>query len=381
MSNTLTHEIPKILDMGLAVLRENAVMPKLVNRDYDGQAAQKGAAINIPIANEFTVRAVSPNVVPSSSGMNDINPTNKVCTLDQWFEAPFVMSDKEFKEVQGSVVPRSIESAVAALANKVDTSIMGLYSKVGNAVGTAGTAPFGSGVGIVDATAARKYLVDNKMPMDGNVSMVLNAAAEQNALGLDLFNDASKNGSTAGVTEGYIGRKFGMDWVVDQNIGNHASTALTAGALTCNGVQAIGSTVISLAKATNAAPLVDGDLITIAGDDQTYSVQGDTSLIVGNTNVTIFPALKKATGAASVVTLLASSTSNLAFHRDAFVLASRPLSDIVVPGSIVEYATDSVTGLTLRLEVSRQNKQTQWSFDILFGVTDLRPELACRVLG
>ena len=380
MSNTLTNDIPKILDMGLAVLRENAVMPKLVNRDYEGKAAQKGASIAIPLANEFAATAVTPGYTHTSAGVNDINPTVKNCVLDQWFESKFIMNDKDLREVQNGIVPRTVESAMAAIANKVDTSILGLYSKVGNAVGIAGTAPFGSGVGIADITAARQFLVANKMPMDGNVSMVLGAVAEANALGLDLFNDASKSGSTAGVTEGYIGRKFGMDFMVDQNVSDHVSTALTAGALTCNGAQTAGSSVISLAKATNAAPLVAGDLITIAGDTQTYAVQEDVSLIVGNTNVSIFPALKKTTGAASVVTLKASSTSNLCFHRDAFVLASRPKADVYQGGNI-SYVTDPVTGLTIQLEVTRLANQTQWSFSTLFGVTELRNELAVRVLG
>lgn len=298
MSNTLTNDIPKILDMGLAVLRENAIMPKLVNRDYDGQAAQKGAVINIPIANDFAVRAVSPNVAHSATGMNDINPTVKTCTLDKWYESPFVMSDKEYKEVQSGVVPRTIESAVASLANQVDNDLLALYSTVTNSVGTQGTTPFAT---IADAVNARKYLVNNKMPMDGNVFMVIDGDAEANALQLSQFLQVDQSGSNTGITEGFLGRKLGMDWHVDQNIA------------------------------------------TIAGSP--------------------------------------SYVNNLCFHRDAFVLASRPLNDIIVPGSQIAYATDEVTGLTLRLEVSRQNKQTQWSFDILYGVTDLRPELAVKVYG
>jgi hypothetical protein len=43
--------------------------------------------------------------------------------------------------------------------------------------------------------------------------------------------------------------------------------------------------------------------------------------------------------------------------------------------------TDPQTGITLRLEVSRQYKQVTWEFDILWGAKLVRPELATRIAG
>lgn len=48
--------------------------------------------------------------------------------------------------------------------------------------------------------------------------------------------------------------------------------------------------MVSLAKATNAASLKEGDLLTIAGDAQTYVVTEAVSLAVGNTAVKSIPA-------------------------------------------------------------------------------------------
>ena len=72
---------------------------------------------------------------------------------------------------------------------------------------------------------------------------------------------------------------------------------------------------------------------------------------------------------------------NLVFHRDAFALATRPLSVPTTGGSIISSATDPISGLSMRLEVSRQHKQTTWAFDMLYGAKLVRAELGCRLLG
>jgi hypothetical protein len=43
--------------------------------------------------------------------------------------------------------------------------------------------------------------------------------------------------------------------------------------------------------------------------------------------------------------------------------------------------TDPETGLSMRLEISRQYKQTVWEFDVLWGVEMVRPKWVIRVAG
>jgi hypothetical protein len=53
-----------------------------------------------------------------------------------------------------------------------------------------------------------------------------------------------------------------------------------------------------------------------------------------------------------------------------------------VPGAtLTAVAIDEVSGLSLRLEVSRQYRQVQWSFDALYGAAVIRPQLGVWIAG
>ena len=62
----------------------------------------------------------------------------------------------------------------------------------------------------------------------------------------------------------------------------------------------------------------------------------------------------------------------------------RPLSAAGLESGLngqIMSVSDPQTGLSLRLEVTRQYKQTMWEFDVLWGVAMVRPELACVIYG
>lgn len=206
---------------------------------------------------------------------------------------------------------------------------------------------------------------------------------EANALDLRAFQDVNFAVSAEDVRAGRTPNKLGFMWTMDQHIPTHTSTPLTSGAATVNGSHTAGATSVSIAKATTPSDLVEGDIITFAGHDQTYVVTADTTLAVGNTPVPISPALQVDLAGGEAVDLKASHVVNLAFHRDAIAFATRTLEDEIPAGlgSIVQSAADPVSGLTLRLEVTRQHKRTNWSFDILYGANVVRPELGARLAG
>ena len=125
-------------------------------------------------------------------------------------------------------------------------------------------------------------------------------------------------------------------------------------------------------------------MLSLAGHTQTYVVTVGVSLDATGVAVSVSPSLQAGVADAAAVDVRASHIVNLAFHRDAFALAMRPLTagtaDLSLGNQILSM-TDAQTGLSLRLEVSRQYKQTVWEFDVLWGVKLVRPELAVRIAG
>ena len=102
LSNTLTDVIPQILAQGLKTLRENAIMPRLINSDLSADAAEKGDTIDVPVAAAITTR----DVVPDQTATNvTITPSKVTVSLDQWKEAPFMLSDKDIGYAFDGIIP------------------------------------------------------------------------------------------------------------------------------------------------------------------------------------------------------------------------------------------------------------------------------------
>jgi len=387
MPNTLTNVIPRILAMGITALRSAVIMPRLVSTEYDADAKKRGSTVDIPTAPEIAVRTVSPGANQVQAG--DIAPGIAQIVLDQWKEAPFYLTDNDFLKIERNVLPLSVGSAISALAKNVNAYIFSKYKKIYGYTGTAGTTPFGgSSPTSSDATQARKILNIQEAPLDMR-RMVLDPSAGALALDLGAFQDASKSADPQVITDGLIGRKLGWDFYEDQQVPTHTAGSITTGlAAKTSTAQAVGlkAVVCTTAASTGACELKEGDIITFAGDGQTYVLTADATQATAATDVTlnIEPGLKIALSGDEAVALKASHVVNLGFQAGAFAFASRPLLDVTREIGInaqVESMTDPISGISLRLEVTRQYKQTEWSFDILYGAECIDPRKAVRLAG
>ncbi|HEX7048649.1 MAG TPA: P22 phage major capsid protein family protein [Longimicrobiales bacterium] len=372
MANNFTQIVDKIFARALLALRENAIMPRLVNTNWGAEVAQPGDTINVPIPSAMEVSDVVPGPTPPAGG--DVAPTTVPIQLNRWRKVDMHVTDKEAREIAQGGREVQLSEAMKALANDVDAYLLGLYTGIYGFAGTPGTTPFG-GESLQAATDARKVLGQQLAPSDPRF-IVLNPDAEANALLIRAVQDASFRANQENTLRtGRIGTLLGFDWFMDQQVKSHTA-GTGAGYLVNQANHAVGDTTVTVDTGTGT--ILPGDIFTVAGDTQTYVVKS----FAGNV-ITYAPAAKTAFADNAAITLKGNHVVNLAFHRDAFALAVRPLApaDGFTGGHEIRTGVDPVSGLALTLEISREYNRTKYQWSILYGASLVRPELAARIAG
>lgn len=208
MANTiLTPEI--IAREALMVLRNNAVMANLVHRDYSSEfVAGKGDTISIRKPATFVANEFSGNIATQT-----VNETSVPVVMDKHLDVSFAVTSKELSLSIEDFSKQLLVPAMQAFADKVDKYLINLHAYCPNREDQIGDA-----LAPADLIAARKHLTQNAAPL-ADRRFVVGAEGEAALLNNELFVSADKVGDEGtALREASLGRKFGMDVYVDQNI-------------------------------------------------------------------------------------------------------------------------------------------------------------------
>ena len=381
--NDIAAVTPQLLAQALLSLRNFNVMPMLVNTDYSTMFAEQGDTVDIPTPGGVTVQDVAPGNTPPTTA--DDTTTKQQVPLDQWKEAPFYLDDKDMQSVMDGYFPRKASYAMSALMNEVNdhilrTAAVGFVTSTrSTAVGTLGTTPFGTANDVSDATKARAQLNRQQAPMMDRVG-VLDPSGAANALGQRPFNDISWSATPSAIMEGDIQKKFGIRWYEDQQVsgaGNPGGVAIDD-----SNKLAANATQINVDGA-GATGIKAGDVFAFGATDTDPKIVTDVApgTAAGESLITFTPGAKMEVADSVALNFGSAGVLNLVFQRDAVAFVNRPLMDVQGMGNMIQTAQDPVTGLILRLEVSREHKRTRWSFDMLYGCRVIRPELGVVLYG
>jgi hypothetical protein len=380
VANTISAILPVILAQGASALRQNALMAQLINRDLQTIAQRKGNVVNVPIPSAIAARAVTPAVAFAANV--DSSPTSFPVTLDQWYEAPIQLSDSDEANIDPMLfITMQATEAIKSLGNNVDSYILGKHTGFFAYTGTMGTTPFNGSLTV--AASAKKLLSINLAPINDR-RFVIDPSAEANLLVNQEVLQTQMRGDTGGIIAGTIGTKLGFDFYMNQNVTTFTpGTGWVTGFALSTVSAAAGDTTLNLINATASGTILVGDLFSIGGGSSQYTVtktaQSSATVAV---LISFYPPLRAAASVAVAITVVATAyTVNLAFHRDAWAFASRPLSGVFQSGNVFQAPTDPVSGIALRLELSRQYKQETLSYDVLYGANVIRPQLGCKVFG
>lgn len=213
MANTiLTPDI--IAREALMVLRNNAVMANLVHRDYSEDFV--GA-----VGDTITVRKPATFVANEYAGsisVQDATETAVPVVMDKHLDVSFAVTAKQMTMDIADFSKQLLVPAMQAFADKVDKLLIALETEATS------RHPHTTGaVAPADLIAARKFLTENAAPL-ADRRFVVGATAEADLLGNELFVSAEKVGDAGtALREASLGRKFGMDCYVDQNIAKNGN--------------------------------------------------------------------------------------------------------------------------------------------------------------
>ena len=205
MPNTfLTPDI--IAREALMVLRNNAVMANLVHRDYSSEfVAGVGDTITIRKPATFEAKEYA-----GSISVQDATEGSVPVVMDKHLDVSFAVTSKQMAMDIEDFSKQLLVPAMQAFQDKIDSYLLGLGAGITNNVSASGSIKD-------DVVDARKYLTEAAAPLTER-RFVYGTDVEADLLKTDLFVSAEKVGDEGtALREASLGRKFGMDFYVDQN--------------------------------------------------------------------------------------------------------------------------------------------------------------------
>jgi hypothetical protein len=413
MANTLL-TISKITNEALMVLENELTFTSEVNREYDDQfsvvGAKIGSTVNVRKPARF-IGTTGPNL-----SVEDFNETSIPVTLNTQFHVDTQFSTADLALSLDMFSDRVIKPGVAAIANKIDRDGLVLAkNNIANIVGTAGVPP----TSLLTYLTGQAYLDSEGAPRDGRRACIVEPFTSATIVDSlkGLFMPSQKISDQ--YEKGMMGTdSAGMRWKMDQNVvsqtfGSYATATLSTNTATFTGSLTSGwasSSTITISATTAAAPIQQGDVITIANvyavnpqNRQPYGTNRLRNFVVtsavtissgGSASVTVSPAIitagqfqnvfVSATSSSAVVTPFNNtgtvSPQNIILHRNAETLAC---ADLELPMGVVfaGRASDKELGLSIRVcrQYTINNDSIPCRLDVLYGWAMLYPELACRV--
>ncbi len=224
----------------LLVLRDNLLMAGLVHRDFEAEVAQAGDTVRTRKPQKLTVQDFSAQSGTTASAgltIENLNAREVTVVLDKHKYTSFIVEDRDAATSIKDLREEFIIPAIDPISQQVDDDVCTEYTTGADYTGTDtvssvadGTIGLGATIDENDIIEARRTLNVAQCPPNGR-NLVLGTTHESNLLGRTLFHQANTAGTTAALREGNLGRAFGFETYMSQNIPNASDTDSTAQSL------------------------------------------------------------------------------------------------------------------------------------------------------
>jgi len=377
MANVFTYLAPDVYAARDRVGRELVgLIPAATINANGSQFAAKGDYLRSHVTRAQTVSTTYAPAMTIPEG-TDQTVDSKTMTLDTYASIQIPYTGEDIKHLDNgsgfqTVYGDQILQAFRAIVNKMELDLGAALSVgAGMGYGTAGTTPFASNLN--DLSNVRRLLVDRGCPDDGQISAVYNTAAGVNLRNLANLYKVNEAGSPDLLRQGVLLDLYGMKIRESGQIAS--KTAGSGASYLLNGALAVGATTVTVD--TGSGTILAGDVVTIGN----YKYVVATALSGGS--FTINSAIREAAADNLAISVNASSTSNIVFHKAAAEIAMRPIAipfggDAAVDRMVVQ---DPWSGLVFTLAMYKGFQKAMIEIGALYGVKVWKPDFACIHMG
>jgi coat protein Gp5 len=386
----------------LRVAHESLQMIGTVDRQYDssydGTGGHHGATLRVKSPNQYKRRQGSR--VMDVQDQAEATQTITVATqdgVDMRFNSQELIQSVDNQGKFDNLSKQYITPAIKGMVSGIEADAIAYWTKAtANLVGTAGTAMTkGTVPGL-----ARARLNQNLAPKDGERYVQIESTAMASIVdGVATFFNPNADISKA-FREGMIGRNAMADWYENDRMWTMPNGADVAGEINA-GTLTSGITTLTVDGFT-AAP-VAGMVFTVEG---TYDVHPETKVAypylkqftvvsATTTSITFSPAIiydttnprQNCSGAPTDnddITFVGSLSTNyvqqLMYHKDAYQFTTAALPIMDDAQKCVRVSQDNLS-LRVWMASDIRNDELLMRVDILYGLSALRQEWGCRMIG
>ena len=413
MSNTILTPTVVTREVGV-ILHNNLRFCRNINRQYDDShkmtGQRDGGSIKLRLPNQYTTN--------TGAALNVQDTTEDSVTLTRGTQRHVDMNftTDELTQSLDDFSDRILLPATSTLASVIDYDAMNMTTEIANSVGTPGTTPATALVWLQAGQKMSEFATPEMQRYTG-LSPAANASSVDGLKGLfhagDKISDQFKAGRMGVNTLGFD------EWFTTQNVRTHTTGSGAATSWLVDEPSGTnlteGTRILDMDGGSASETMTVGDVFTIAGvnavNPQTKQSTGSLQQFVvtnaatassgqitggtGTGQLQFWPPIYTSSSGAlqnvsempsnndAVTVLGAASTGypqNIAFHKDAFVLAT---ADLEMPQGVDFAAREVVDDISIR--VIRQYRigddDIPCRADVLYGYVAWRKELACRVWG
>lgn len=385
MANVLTDLAADIYKAADIVGREQIGLIPSVTVNGGSERAAFGDTVRSHVTRKSTVNTSYTPAMTIPEG-DDQTVGNKTMTIDQVANVQIPWTGEDIRHVNNgsgyeTIYGDQIAQAMRGITNAIE-GYLGTAIKNGSsrAVGTAATTPFASNFDIV--AEARQILVDNGTPMDGQVTMALNTAAGTKLRNLAQLQKANEAGNDQLLRQGELLNLQGVMLKESAGIQLHTKGAGTG--YLVNGAAAVDDTTVTLDTGTvNTTGIKAGDVVTFAADTDNKYIVGTGLTAVSGSIILNETGLRNAIADNNAMTIGASYTGNVMFHRNAVELVARAPEQPFGGDAAVDRMTvqDPFSGLIYEVAVYKGYGKTMIDVTTFYAAKVWKPDFVATILG